>query len=164
MALYNILGLEKKHIMIMMLYETIVTTFVSLVMGFVFGIIFSQLASLLLIHLMGLSSNITFHISWSSFLLTIIVFLPIYLISYLIHVIQIQLSNPVELLRGAQSGEKEPKTKWLLTIIGLLSLGVGYYIALTIDDPMTAVALFLEQLYWLLLEPIVYLLLVQLQF
>ncbi len=142
LALYNILGLEKKHIMIMMLYETIVTTFVSLVMGFVFGIIFSQLASLLLIHLMGLSSNITFHISWSSFLLTIIVFLPIYLISYLIHVIQIQLSNPVELLRGAQSGEKEPKTKWLLTIIGLLSLGVGYYIALTIDDPMTAVALF----------------------
>ena len=137
-ALYNILGLEKKHIMIMMLCETIITTLISFVMGFLFGIIFSQLVSLVLIHLMGLSTTLTFHISWSSFLVAVIVFLPIYLASYLIHVIQIQLSNPIELLRGSQSGEKEPKTKWLMTIIGLVTLGLGYYIAITIDDPTTA--------------------------
>lgn len=141
-ALYNILGLEKKHIMIMMLCETIITTLISFVMGFLFGIIFSQLVSLVLIHLMGLSTTLTFHISWSSFLVTVIVFLPIYLASYLIHVIQIQLSNPIELLRGSQSGEKEPKTKWLMTIIGLVTLGLGYYIAITIDDPTTAMVLF----------------------
>ena len=141
-ALYNILGLEKKHIMIMMLCETIITTLISFVMGFLFGIIFSQLVSLVLIHLMGLSTTLTFHISWSSFLVTVIVFLPIYLASYLIHVIQIQLSNPIELLRGSQSGEKEPKTKWLMTIIGLVTLGLGYYIAITIDDPTTAILLF----------------------
>lgn len=141
-ALYNILGLEKKHIMIMMLCETIITTLISFVMGFLFGIIFSQLVSLVLIHLMGLSTTLTFHISWSSFLVAVIVFLPIYLASYLIHVIQIQLSNPIELLRGSQSGEKEPKTKWLMTIIGLVTLGLGYYIAITIDDPTTAMLLF----------------------
>lgn len=141
-ALYNILGLEKKHIMIMMLCETIITTLISFVMGFLFGIIFSQLVSLVLIHLMGLSTTLTFHISWSSFLVAVIVFLPIYLASYLIHVIQIQLSNPIELLRGSQSGEKEPKTKWLMTIIGLVTLGLGYYIAVTIDDPTTAMLLF----------------------
>lgn len=141
-ALYNILGLEKKHIMIMMLCETIITTLISFVMGFLFGIIFSQLVSLVLIHLMGLSTTLTFHISWSSFLVAVIVFLPIYLASYLIHVIQIQLSNPIELLRGSQSGEKEPKTKWLMTIIGLVTLGLGYYIAVTIDDPTTAILLF----------------------
>ena len=141
-ALYNILGLEKKHIMIMMLCETIITTLISFVMGFLFGIIFSQLVSLVLIHLMGLSTTLIFHISWSSFLVAVIVFLPIYLASYLIHVIQIQLSNPIELLRGSQSGEKEPKTKWLMTIIGLVTLGLGYYIAITIDDPTTAMLLF----------------------
>ena len=141
-ALYNILGLEKKHIMIMMLYETIITSFISLLMGFVFGVIFSQLVSLLLIHLMGLATTLTFHVSWSSFLVTVIVFLPIYLVSYLIYVIQIQLSNPIELLRGSQSGEREPKTKWLMTIIGFITLGLGYYIAVTIDDPTTAIALF----------------------
>ena len=58
-ALYNILGLEKKHIMIMMLCETIITTLISFVMGFLFGIIFSQLVSLVLIHLMGLSTTLT---------------------------------------------------------------------------------------------------------
>lgn len=141
-ALYNILGLEKKHIMIMMLYETMITTFISIIMGFLFGIIFSQLASLLLIHLMGLQTAITFHISGISLFITLIVFLPIYFISYLIHVVQIQLSNPIELLRGAQSGEKEPKTKWLFTLIGIVSLGIGYYIAMTIDDPFTAISLF----------------------
>ena len=128
--------------MIMMLCETIITTLISFVMGFLFGIIFSQLVSLVLIHLMGLSTTLTFHISWSSFLVAVIVFLPIYLASYLIHVIQIQLSNPIELLRGSQSGEKEPKTKWLMTIIGLVTLGLGYYIAVTIDDPTTAMLLF----------------------
>ena len=141
-ALYNILGLEKKHIMIMMFYETFFTTFVSLLVGFLFGIIFSQLVSLLLIRLMGITTLLTFHISWSSLLITVIIFLPIYFMTYLIHVIQIQLANPIELLRGSQSGEKEPKTKWLMTLVGILSLGIGYYIAVTIDDPLTAVYLF----------------------
>ena len=141
-ALYNILGLEKKHIMIMMFHETVMTSLTSLVLGFLFGIIFSQLVSLLLINLAGMNTTLTFHISWSSMLITLLVFLPIDFLSYLIHVIQIHLSNPVELLQGSQSGEKEPKTKWLMTLIGLASLSAGYYIAVTIDDPVTAIVLF----------------------
>ena len=141
-ALYNILGLEKKHIMIMMFHETVMTSLTSLVLGFLFGMIFSQLVSLLLINLAGMNTTLTFHISWSSMLITLLVFLPIDFLSYLIHVIQIHLSNPVELLQGSQSGEKEPKTKWLMTLIGLASLSAGYYIAVTIDDPVTAIVLF----------------------
>ena len=141
-ALYNILGLEKRHIMIMMFHETVMTSLTSLVLGFLFGMIFSQLVSLLLINLAGMNTTLTFHISWSSMLITLLVFLPIDFLSYLIHVIQIHLSNPVELLQGSQSGEKEPKTKWLMTLIGLASLSAGYYIAVTIDDPVTAIVLF----------------------
>lgn len=141
-ALYNILGLEKKHIMIMIFYETLITTLISIVLGFIFGIIFSQLVSLLLIHLLKISTSLTFHISGSALLITLSVFSLIYFLSYLIHAIQIQLSNPIELLKGTQSGEREPKTKWLMTIVGLISLLAGYYIAITIDDPITAIILF----------------------
>lgn len=141
-ALYNILGLEKKHIMIMIFYETLITTLISIVLGFIFGIIFSQLVSLLLIHLLKISTSLTFHISRSALLITLLVFSLIYFLSYLIHAIQIQLSNPIELLKGTQSGEREPKTKWLMTIVGLISLLTGYYIAITIDDPITAIILF----------------------
>lgn len=141
-ALYNILGLEKKHIMIMIFYETLITTLIAIVLGFIFGIIFSQLVSLLLIHLLKISTSLTFHISRSALLITLLVFSLIYFLSYLIHAIQIQLSNPIELLKGTQSGEREPKTKWLMTIVGLISLLTGYYIAITIDDPITAIILF----------------------
>lgn len=141
-ALYNILGLEKKHIMIMIFYETLITTLISIVLGFIFGIIFSQLVSLLLIHLLKISTSLTFHISRSALLITLLVFSLIYFLSYLIHAIQIQLSNPIELLKGTQSGEREPKTKWLMTIVGLISLLTGYYIAITIDDLITAIILF----------------------
>lgn len=141
-ALYNILGLEKKHIMIMIFYETMMTSLTSLLLGFLFGIVFSQLVSLLLINLAGMNTALMFHISWSSLLITLLVILPIDVLSYLIHVIQIHLSNPIELIQGAQSGEKEPKTKWLMTLIGVASLSAGYYIAVTIDDPVTAVVLF----------------------
>lgn len=141
-ALYNILGLEKKHIMIMIFYETLITTLISIVPGFIFGIIFSQLVSLLLIHLLKISTSLTFHISRSALLITLLVFSLIYFLSYLIHAIQIQLSNPIELLKGTQSGEREPKTKWLMTIVGLISLLTGYYIAITINDPITAIILF----------------------
>lgn len=141
-ALYNILGLEKKHIMVMMFFETVITTLMSFVLGIIFGIIFSQLVSLFLIHLMKLTTTLTFHISWSSILMTLLVFLPIYFLSYLTHVISIQLSNPIELLRAGQSGEKEPKTKWFMALLGLICLSSGYYIAVSIDDPMTAIMLF----------------------
>ena len=106
-ALYNILGLEKKHIMIMIFYETMMTSLTSLLLGFLFGIIFSQLVSLLLINLAGMNTALTFHISWSSLLITLLIILSIDFLSYLIHVIQIHLSNPIELIQGAQSGEKE---------------------------------------------------------
>ena len=55
---------------------------------------------------------------------------------------QIHLANPIELVRGGQEGEKEPKTNWLLAIIGILCLGGGYFISLTTKSPLNALMLF----------------------
>ena len=141
-ALYNILGMEKKHVMIMMLCETLMTTFVSIVGGLVLGVLFSKLVYLCLVNLIHISTSMAFEISTLSIVWTLILFIPIYLIAYLFNVIQIKLSNPIELLRGSQSGEKEPKAKWIMTLIGLMSLIGGYYIAQTVADPMTAIMFF----------------------
>ncbi|MBS5112885.1 MAG: ABC transporter permease [Coprobacillus cateniformis] len=141
-ALYNILGMEKKHIMIMMLCETLLTTIISLAGGILLGVLFSKLMFLLLVKLVGFSTSISIGISMDVIIKTVLIYTPIFMISYLFNVIQIKLANPIELLRGAQTGEKEPKTKWLLTIIGFVTLGGGYYIAQTIEDPATAILLF----------------------
>ncbi|WP_049945489.1 ABC transporter permease, partial [Candidatus Stoquefichus massiliensis] len=141
-ALYNILGMEKKHVMIMMLFETIFTTVVSLVLGILFGAIFSQLMFLLLVNVSHIQTAITFEIPQSSIFLTMTVYGTIFFAAYLFNVIQIKLANPIELLRGGDHGEKEPKTKWLFTLIGILTLGAGYYLAQTIEDPMDALSLF----------------------
>lgn len=141
-ALYNILGMEKKHVMIMMFCETIVTTLISLAGGILLGVLFSKLMFLLLVKLVGFSTAISIGISTDAIVKTILIYTPIFMVSYLFNVIQIKLANPIELLRGGQTGEKEPKTKWLLTIIGVLTLGGGYFIAQTIEDPATAILLF----------------------
>lgn len=141
-ALYNVLGMEKKHVMIMMFFETLLTAVVSLALGFLFGIIFSQFMNLIFVRLLNVSTTITFGISWESIGLGVCIFIPIYFLTYVLNMIHIKLSNPIELLRGAQSGEKEPKTRFLMTLVGVITLGGGYYLAMTINDPTTAVVTF----------------------
>lgn len=141
-ALYNILGMEKKHVMIMMAYETIFTTLISLILGILFGALFSKLMFLLLVNLSQIQTAIIFEIPQSTIFLTLTVYGIIFFAAYLFNVIQIKLANPIELLRGGEHGEREPKTKWLFTLVGILTLGGGYYLAQTIEDPMDALTLF----------------------
>lgn len=142
MALYNILGMEKKHIMYMMFYETLITSMFSLIVGILFGVVFSKLLFLILIHMAHISTPFDFVIPMESIIRTFLLFIAIYFISYLFNVLQIQLANPIELLRSSQSGEKEPRTKWVMTLLGLVTLGGGYYIAQTIEKPVEAMLLF----------------------
>lgn len=141
-ALYNILGMEKKHIMIMMFCETLLTSIFSLVIGLLLGVVLSRLLFLILIHLANIPTSLRYTVSIDSIHYTILLYIPIFFVSYLFNAIQIKMSNPIELLRGSQTGEKEPKVKWILTLIGFITLGAGYYIAQTIEDPAEAMLLF----------------------
>lgn len=64
------------------------------------------------------------------------------------NLMQMKLANPVELLRGSSVGEKEPKTKWLMAILGVVCLVAGYAIAITTEQPMKVISLFLWQCFW----------------
>lgn len=141
-GLFNILGMEKKHISRIIFYETLFTAVFSLVFGILFGVLFSKLSLLVLIKLLNFSVYFGLEISVRSINATLILFGIIFVLILLNNLRQIHLSKPVELLKGGQTGEKEPKTKWLLSIVGFVSLGAGYYIALTTKDPIAAMYMF----------------------
>ncbi len=73
--------------------------------------------------------------NWQSVGTTALLFAAINLAALLINLLHVRLSKPVELLKGGSVGEKEPKTKLLLVLLGLVTLGAGYFIALTIEAP-----------------------------
>ena len=135
-GVYNILGMGKWHIARMMAVETILTAGISILGGLVFGIIFGKLMYLLLLKILHNSVDMQFSVNGTAIVQTVILFAGIFLLTYLYNILQIQLVNPVELLHGGNQGEKEPKSRWLLVIVGVAALGNGYWIALTTEAPL----------------------------
>ena len=142
-GLFNILGMEKKHLSIVIALESMIVFLVSMVLGIGIGILLDKAFYLLIAKMLNASIALGFYISYQSIVNSTILFLIIFVLMYLFSLIQINLSNPIELLHGDQHGEKEPKTKWLLAIIGLICLGTGYYMSVSIQDPVTAFAFFM---------------------
>lgn len=142
-GLFNILGMEKKHLSIVIALESIIVFLVSMVLGIGIGILLDKAFYLLIAKMLNASIALGFYISYQSIVNSIILFFIIFLLMYVFSLIQINLSNPIELLHGDQHGEKEPKTKWLLAIIGLICLGTGYYMSVSIQDPVTAFVFFM---------------------
>lgn len=141
-GVYNILGMGKRHIARMMAVETILTAGISILGGLVFGIIFGKLMYLLLLRILHNSVDMQFSVNGTAIVQTVILFAGIFLLTYLYNILQIQLVNPVELLHGGNQGEKEPKSRWLLVIVGVAALGNGYWIALTTEAPLEALLKF----------------------
>ena len=142
-GLYNILGLERNHIGIVMFLETIITSIGSLAGGIAAGIIGSKLALLLLLKLLHIPSVLGFYISVKGIFTCLFMFGIIFLMILFLNLAKIHLSRPVELLRGNNTGEKEPVAKWLMALIGFICLGVGYYLAVTTESPIKAITIIL---------------------
>lgn len=142
-GLYNILGLERNHIGIVMFLETIITSIGSLAGGIAAGIIGSKLALLLLLKLLHIPSVLGFYISVKGIFTCLFMFGIIFLMILFLNLAKIHLSRPVELLRGNNTGEKEPVAKWLMALIGFICLGAGYYLAVTTESPIKAITIFL---------------------
>lgn len=142
-GLYNILGLERNHIGIVMFLETIITSIGSLAGGIAAGIIGSKLALLLLLKLLHIPSVLGFYISVKGIFTCLFMFGIVFLMILFLNLAKIHLSRPVELLHGNNTGEKEPAAKWLMALIGFICLGAGYYLAVTTESPIKAITIFL---------------------
>lgn len=141
-GLYNILGMEKKHISRMMFWETIYLASVSIVGGLAFGILLSKLILLLLLKLVQFSVPMGFSISIIGIRYAIILQVSIFMLIFVMNLFRIQTTRPIELLRSESEGEREPKTKWFMTLLGIVSLTAGYVIAVRVESPIDALALF----------------------
>ncbi len=141
-GLYNILGMSKGHIALVMLWETFYTCLITIAGGLLLGILLSKLILLLLYKVLFFTVSFGFTVNWQSVGTTALLFAAINLAALLINLLHVRLSKPVELLKGGSVGEKEPKTKLLLVLLGLVTLGAGYFIALTTEAPLQALMLF----------------------
>ncbi len=141
-GLYNILGMGKWNLGRILIWECLIIAGLSFVLGIGSGILFSKLGELLMIRILKGETNFSFHISWKSIQNTLLLFGSIFLILLLNSLRQIHLSNPIELLKSEEVGEKPPKANWILAVLGIVFLAWGYYLAVAIDDPATALFLF----------------------
>ena len=137
-GLYGILGLEKRHVARILFLESLLVGTMTILLGLGLGALLGQLLFLFLNYLLKLPIQMAYSLEPLNFVLTATVFAGIFFIAYLYNVSQVTFSNPIQLLRGEKEGEKEPKSNVLLFILGLLLLGAGYYISLTISDPIAA--------------------------
>lgn len=142
LGIYNILGMEKTHISKILAMETVFTAIIAIGGGLITGIVFNKLMCMLLFKLMGYSAGIDFYVSKRGIALSVLLFLGIYLLTFIHDLLQVKLANPIELLRGSNMGEREPKTKMIMAILGCVCLGIGYYIAITTKNPISALTLF----------------------
>lgn len=141
-GLFNILGMEKKHISKIIFFETLITSAITLTVGILSGILLSKLIILFLFKILSFDATFGFEISPTAIFASLCLFGSINVINFIFNITQVHLSKPVELLKGGNVGEREPKTKWLLTIAGALCLGTGYYIAVVTESPLAALNLF----------------------
>lgn len=141
-GLYNILGMSKHNIARMLSCESVISYFSTLAAGLLFGILISKLLLLVLVKLMRFDVPFGFEISIPAIAATVVLFAAISVLNLLWNLANVRLSNPVELLHGGSQGEKEPKTKWALTVAGVIFLGLGYTMAVAAKTATAALMLF----------------------
>lgn len=142
-GLLNILGMEKRHIAKLMLLETIYVAVITFIAGSIVGLGLEKIVHMMLTRMLGDDAvNIGHHISVKSMIDAIIMIAVTLFATYLFTLRKLHFSNPIELLSGAKKGEKEPKTKLFMTIVGFLFILAGYALSFTITDPSGNIMMF----------------------
>lgn len=141
-GLYNILGMGKRNIAWILFWEVMIVTGCALGVGLLTGFVASKLAELGLINAMRGEVSYTLEISTKAVLNTVLIFIIIFALLFLNTLRQLWCTNAITLLRSENVGEKPPKANWFVGALGLLILATAYYIALTIDNPISAMLWF----------------------
>lgn len=141
-GLYNILGMGKKNIALIMIWETVMIFAVSFIAGIGCGILFSKAAELLAANIISGDINYSFTVEAKAIKQALAYYAVIFVMILLNALRQIHLSNPIELLHSENTGEKPPKANWFLAAAGAVLLAVSYYMAVTIKNPLAAIFVF----------------------
>lgn len=142
-GLYNVLGMERRHVGRIMFFEMLISAVTAIIGGMAAGIILYKLCVVFICRILKVKTVLGFYyISPVTIIPTLVFFGGLYLVIYLFNRIQMMWYKPVDLLVSVQAGEREPKIKWLFLVIGVVSLGGGYYLAYLPDNPLQALYMF----------------------
>ena len=141
-GLYNILGMDKKNVGRLMIWETLFTWILAMVMGLAAGIAFSKAAELILLNLLGLEVSFSLSIGTHALSQTVLIYAGIYVILLFNSVIRVVRSRPLELMQSSRVGEQKLKCNWLFAAAGVILLGAAYFLAVRIEEPTEAFFLF----------------------
>ena len=142
LGLYNVLGMGKRHIALILCLESLYIGVSGIGLGLAAGVLLHKLATLALYRLLTFEVPFGFALSVPALIQTAAVFAVLLMITLLTNLFRVRVSRPIELLRGGSMGEREPKTRWLLTLVGVVSLGGGYAIAVSTRDSFSALAVY----------------------
>lgn len=150
-GLYSILGMEKRHICLVMIWEVLFAGAASILCGILFGALSGQLLFLLLLKIVGLPAALQFQIPFGEVAATVVLFGIGFFLLLCYDVVSVCRTDPIALLRSEKEGEREPKTKWAVALLGFLTLGGGYLLALTVQSPSDAVSFFFPAVFLVIL-------------
>lgn len=142
LGLYNILGLEKRHIALLCLWETLYCALAAIAGGIAAGILFSKLTLLLLLQIARLPVEFGFEISVPAIFSAASLFAVLFALTLVCNLFRVSRARPVELLHSEAQGEREPRTRRLLVVLGLMTLGGGYFLSWKVQNPTEALVLF----------------------
>ena len=129
-GLYSLLGLEKKHIGVMLFLETVFLYVIAMAGGILLGMVLAKLLFLLLLRLSNVPIEAQFVFVPKAFKSTLIYFAALFFINYASQLWELRKIQPIELFSGSRKGEKEPKLLWLWSLLGVAALAAGYSIAI----------------------------------
>lgn len=141
-GLYGILGLEKRHVGRVLVWENLITLGFGVAIGVVVAFVFGRLLFLLLLKMIRAVAGSTFIIEPAAYVITFCLFLAVFFVTSLLNLRQVRLSSPIELLSSEKRGEKDSKLLIPLAVFGLLCLIAAYYYAWSINTPSIALGVF----------------------
>ena len=141
-GLYNVLGMNKKHICFVMIWENLFISILAIISGLILGVLFSKIAELGLIKLLNNKIHYELSINGTALVQTIFLYLWIYFGIFVYSSCKVFCLSPLELLRSDKTGEKPPKANWIFAFLGILILAMAYFIAVSIEEPLTALIWF----------------------
>ena len=141
-GLYNVLGMSKRNIARLLVWETLFIFALSLLIGTALGVVLSKLAELGLMKLLRQTAVLTFAMSVEPFLWTVGIFAEIFLLLLGKALLQLWRTDTLKLLHSENLGERPPKANWVGALLGAVLLGAAYWLAVSIEEPITAIAWF----------------------
>ncbi len=141
-GLYSILGMGQRNLVLVLFWESVFITLIALIAGVLLGIIFSKGAQIVMAYMLHATAGFSLSVGGKAIETTCVIFLVIFALLFLNGLRQVYRAKPVELLKSETVGEKPPKANWALAIIGVVILGAGYYLAIIIEEPLSAMLMF----------------------